>query len=617
MQKRLLTILVVALVFAMVPASAFADCAAAVVGKLAYGAAPGTPGDPIPATAAQGGSLVNYTASAGLPLAVEGKTERIADVLVWEDGAANYQCFKTNNNIRITFNAGITSSPSVTAPNVTYFDVYDTNQPNGLAITASTTQAQVPGGGTQTVVIVVVQQAGTYTAGQSNVSPLLGAAVAGAGSAFRIKNIRVDATSLLPVPTNATVNVTNSAGAMNTTAGLIFTGSAANVVGASRVSFTGASISAVGNGLQNSGTGLSTAATFTFAENAPGTAKQPAGSCNSQTLASDTCASQIANDIATGDTSFIFDAGTTLPSGVSVSWPTTITNSGEPAVAASNNGYILTLRNSPTCSGSGSQCFAIYDTTKGDTGGAATVTVSTTTGSTAANAAPTTNVNPTMGVAIASTSGAGTVTLHGFFGPAESSGTGCANDDVQATAVPRYVNTCTGTTAPTRNLFSGNWFTVTSNATALLYPYVTNLFGYQTGIVVSNTGSAGASFTTSVGQKGGLKFYFFPTNGTAFTLNTDITTGGIGPVGGSSRGLDANGQLSSGGVFASSLNDLLKAAGQPTGTSFDGYIIVVAGFQFAHGQVAVISADGTAAYSTVAVIPNAGGVRAVPEGLLQ
>jgi hypothetical protein len=607
MSKKWTTLLVVGvLAFALVPSAAWGVCKAQVITHLAYpGATAGPPPtnqDPIPPTAAQSATQITPTAAVagGLNINNEGKTERVADVLVWDDGTAPgaTSCFNITNTIRLTYNALLTNPTSVSAATTANFDVFDSAGVGaGLVISASSTVGLAGGGTPQTVITVTPLQKGTDTGDITT---------GAAGSAFRIKNLRIDATG---ITAGGVVTVTVSQntglvplGGINTvgTAKLTISGGA----GAGTITPAGGCIAAVtgGSGLQNSGTGLTCAGSVNFTEGFTGLYRVAGTACSGS--ASATCNSQVANDIATNATSFIFDQGTTLPSGVSMTWPATISTSN---VQTTGAGLILTLRNTPTCSGPGSQCFAIYDTTKGDKGTAAALTLTTTLAGAAPNGVPTAG-NPTVGVNIAATSGAGAGTSHVFFGPSESANAGCANDDVNAAAIPRYLNTCTGTTNPSRNIVSGTFFTVVSNQTALMLPYATNLFGYQTGIVISNTSAHGAAFTAATAQKGGLKFYFFPTNGTAFTLNTDVTTGGVGNIAGT-RGLDANGQLAGGGIFAGSLNALLTAAGQPAGTSFDGYVIVVAGFQFAHGQVAVISPNGTAAYSNLLVIQNSGGAR--------
>jgi hypothetical protein len=115
---------------------------------------------------------------------------------------------------------------------------------------------------------------------------------------------------------------------------------------------------------------------------------------------------------------------------------------------------------------------------------------------------------------------------------------------------------------------------------------VTTLSGWNTGIEVGNTGADGAIFGNT-GQNGKLDFYFFPSNAAPFTYTAKAGDG---------RGLDASGNLDAGGDFAITLTDLLTKAGKST--TFDGYIIVVAHFNFGHGAGMVFTAN-----SNVAALP--------------
>ena len=159
-------------------------------------------------------------------------------------------------------------------------------------------------------------------------------------------------------------------------------------------------------------------------------------------------------------------------------------------------------------------------------------------------------------------------------------------DDVQPSAVPRYLNTVSATSAPTRIILGDTnpeyqpYFFLNPTQTVLLYPYVTNLSGWQTGIEVGNTGLDTPVFGNS-GQAGALDFYFFPTGGTPFEYTTKAGNG---------RGLDANGNLQAGGDFADTLNDLLSLAGHAG--NFEGYLIVVAHFNYGHGLGMVFNTAG-------------------------
>ena len=172
-------------------------------------------------------------------------------------------------------------------------------------------------------------------------------------------------------------------------------------------------------------------------------------------------------------------------------------------------------------------------------------------------------------------------------------------DDVQPTAIPRYLNNIAASN-PTREIIGdvlGNpiqYFYLNPTETVLLYPYVTNLDGWNTGIEVGNTGNDGAVFGNT-GQNGALDFYFFPTavsssSGTPFACTTSTLSNAL-PACTVGRGLDANGALDAGGDYAVTLSVLLGGA-KYTG-NFDGYIIVVAHFNFGHGVGMFFDTNGS------------------------
>lgn len=168
-------------------------------------------------------------------------------------------------------------------------------------------------------------------------------------------------------------------------------------------------------------------------------------------------------------------------------------------------------------------------------------------------------------------------------------------DDVSASAIPRYVANITDS-VPTREIIGSGgqpvqYFFLNPTQTVLLYPYVTNLMGWDSGIEIGNTGldvvttpppaNLPASIFGNTGQSGKLDFYFFPSNAPSFEYTV---AAGVG------RGLDTNGNLDPGSDFADTLNDLLLHAGHSG--DFDGYIIIVAHFNFGHGAGMVFDTTG-------------------------
>jgi hypothetical protein len=568
MSKRLLVVLFAGIIaFALTPTAAWGVCVVRVVSSVTPDPAPApNPSVQItPTVAPAGGAIINQ----------EGLTERVADVLINDDGVAP-NCFgSTTQVIRLTYNAALTSPVSIPVQTRSNFDVYDSAGAGlGLAIQASSTVALAPGGTQQTVITITLLQAGT--AGNITTGAV--------GSAIRVKNLRVDSADQL---TKAPAAGSAATVAVSATFPGTFVTAAFTVGTATATIAPGASIAPVGNGAQSSGSGLSVnQAGAVFAENfAP--AFRRAGTCVARAT---TCPSGVSDDIATTPTSLIFDMGTSIPSGVTVTFPSTMSTSAEAAIGTAGVVFTLTGRGgSGSCTGSAA-CFVIYDTTA--TGATAfTLPLATVAGVAPVGAPLVLGAAIQIGVQVGSPSGSGTATLHASFGPGQSAGSG--NDDVNAAAVPRYIAANTSASATTRNIFSGSFFVIAPVRTTLLYSFATTLGGFNTGIEVANTGAdTGAFAAANVGQTGGLTLFFFQKAAGAapntFTLGTDLSAGGVALP--NCRGLDANGRVPPGGVFACALSSLLAAAGQPA--AFDGYVIVVSQFTKAHGFYATFNAAG-------------------------
>ena len=124
----------------------------------------------------------SYTAapSYGARLNNEGLTERVADIVVMDDGTLP-NCFSLGNVITFLYNAVLRLPASVTSPS-TNVDRVDSAGTAGLRVSAaSTTDGQLH----TTTVVITVTQAGT----RRN-------ALTGAGSALRLKNLRFGAIAL-------------------------------------------------------------------------------------------------------------------------------------------------------------------------------------------------------------------------------------------------------------------------------------------------------------------------------------------------------------------------------------------------------------------------------------
>lgn len=160
-------------------------------------------------------------------------------------------------------------------------------------------------------------------------------------------------------------------------------------------------------------------------------------------------------------------------------------------------------------------------------------------------------------------------------------------DDVQSSAVPRYLDTVSFVNRPTRAIIGDTnpeaqpYFFLNPTETVLLYPYVTS-GGWDTGIELGNTGLDTPVFGNS-GQDGLLDFYFFPNGASPFSFTPTTAYSG-------SFGLESNGVLKAGHTFGTTLSALLTAAKHST--SFTGYIIVVAHFNYGHGAGLVFNTQG-------------------------
>jgi hypothetical protein len=132
--------------------------------------------------------------------------------------------------------------------------------------------------------------------------------------------------------------------------------------------------------------------------------------------------------------------------------------------------------------------------------------------------------------------------------------------------------------------------TVPAIRTRLLFPYVSNGPGFETGISVANTGM---DDTGTVGTSGTLTFYLFGGSGAPLTSD--------------------GGTLAPGQSFSSNVTAMV-------GPNLTGYIVAVCNFPYAHGFASVINGFGTstatATMSPALVLPVTRST-STPEGLGQ
>jgi len=135
----------------------------------------------------------------------------------------------------------------------------------------------------------------------------------------------------------------------------------------------------------------------------------------------------------------------------------------------------------------------------------------------------------------------GTMTVNLEYAPTAADIGGTITAASSSQPIPRFIDTSTAT----------NFFTVVQCTTSLLFPYVTEIAGFDTGLAIANTTSD--PFATPA-QAGTCTLYWY---GTAAPANTVTAS------------------VASGTVWAG-LTSLLAPG-------FNGYMIATCNFQYAHG----------------------------------
>lgn len=667
MSKKWITFLVAAVIGALLlPTAALATCRVDVITTLAVTDATTASflGDPVPLPTGDKVTKIAPTYGGAVNanlINAEGLAERVQDILVTDDGAAPV-CFgdgavPTGNSLTFSINALVSNpSPGAGVPTApANIDVYDSNGIGGLGVTASSAIAIGGGNTQQTNITVTVTHTGT-------VGDLLAGAT---GAAYRIKNLRIDATSVSGGTANWSVAIAVNNNLMlapvafgnSGAAGLAGTTNATLVV-------TGTAMVATGVGTQNSGSGLTGifGQTPNLQEAANGLFRLAGAACTTSqasagtwalAASANTCRSGVANDIATVATSLAF-ALSGIPSGVTVTFPSTMTTSGAAGGGPSLTWTSTTRGGSPLAftgaTGSGAQA-VVYDTTTNQSGAQATgVNIETadnadpgtptgnaTTGTSNPNCVVSSgsvignNVGspggafncdpfPKIGVFVGNPSGQGTATMRVAFGRGSSAR--FTGDDVAATGTyPVY----TGSKRELTKSSAANYFIINPTRTTLLYPYVTTAGGFNTGVAVANTctdtgvfnKSSGAPTTTpTCSTAGGITFFFIGVNaatGAAYSasLNTDLTTGGVAIPAAScpQANLDSNGRLVAGKTFACGASALLGLiSGAPA--TFTGYLMAVVNSNDGHGFSAQFNAAGAPyAANSALVLESASGKR--------
>ncbi|MCE5311053.1 MAG: hypothetical protein LLG20_25730, partial [Acidobacteriales bacterium] len=116
----------------------------------------------------------------------------------------------------------------------------------------------------------------------------------------------------------------------------------------------------------------------------------------------------------------------------------------------------------------------------------------------------------------------------------------------------------------------GDMLTISACRTILLFPFITNQVGFDTGIVIANTSSDPLAGNTGRQQQGACTMYYYGTT----------SGGGAAPAAQTSQVVPTGAQL----VFTLSGGGNLGATGAP---GFQGYMFALCNFQFAHGYAFV------------------------------
>lgn len=149
---------------------------------------------------------------------------------------------------------------------------------------------------------------------------------------------------------------------------------------------------------------------------------------------------------------------------------------------------------------------------------------------------------------------------------------------------PEYSSTQTANTGSVTIPFGSNGGLLTLSTTTLVFPYVSNAGGFDTGLVIANATAgldpnSGMYSKTAVGQPGTFTIYFFGANAPSapYSSSGAVTPGTVG-------------------------TPFLLSSIAP---GFDGYIVVTANFSNAHGFALVT--NGTISQGYLAVVTNTGG----------
>jgi hypothetical protein len=167
------------------------------------------------------------------------------------------------------------------------------------------------------------------------------------------------------------------------------------------------------------------------------------------------------------------------------------------------------------------------------------------------------------------------------FAPTPNGGSFLASDGGLASdyyTIPRFVDNTTTT----------NLFTVSLCQTILLFPYVTDYPGFDTGIAISNTSAdplASVGLGSASPQSGActVTFYGGVTGSDGTFTNTATNIGSNGVYDTITQNTFGTGEVGPGQTWAFSVSTADTSFGTDTFTGMVGYAIAVCNFQYAHG----------------------------------
>jgi len=152
--------------------------------------------------------------------------------------------------------------------------------------------------------------------------------------------------------------------------------------------------------------------------------------------------------------------------------------------------------------------------------------------------------------------------------------------------------------------------TIDHCVTNLLFPYVTNVVGFETGIAIANTSLDNVNFASpkktpvpfpTTPQAGPCNLYLFGSASAVSMANDDVKN----PAGAVMAIASATtASVPAGEVFADTLTTIFNLNGGKTPVTLSGYVIARCDFQFGHGYAYLVNPSGAPQGYMALVIPD-------------